>query len=129
LKAEDVLRRYREEELPAFCGVALDNVNARGTFGERPLEVAAGRGMMDEVEALLDGGAEINAHGELGNTALHAAVGQGHLEVVRLLLMRGASRLEKNEDGFTPFDVAKLLEHEDLVAILEPESAKEGNTP
>ena len=64
------------EELPEFVGVPLDHVNQAGIFGDTPLHVAAMRGDLDEVAALLDGGAEVNARGELGDTALHLAVGQ-----------------------------------------------------
>lgn len=89
LTAADVLRRYAEEELPAFYGLALGDVNTRGHFGEYPLDVAACRGDVEEVRALLDGGADVDARGEQGRTALHEAVGQGHAEVVQLLLTRG----------------------------------------
>jgi len=121
LTAEDVLRRYQEEDLPAFCGSALENVNQRGSFGQYPLDVAATRGALDEVLALLEGGAEINAHGERGNTALHEAVGQRHAEVVRVLLDRGASPTEKNDDGLLPVDIAKMYERSDLIELLQRE--------
>jgi ankyrin repeat protein len=121
LTAEDVLRRYREEDLPAFCGSALENVNQRGLFGEYPLDVAATRAALDEVLALLDGGAEIDAHGEHGNTALHEAVDQGHAEVVRVLLDRGASPTEKNDDGMLPIEIAKMYNRSDLIGLLQRE--------
>lgn len=76
ITAADVLRRYMDEELPAFCGIQLESVNQVCRFGERPLHVAATRGIMEEVAALVEAGAEVNAHGELGNTPLHEAVGQ-----------------------------------------------------
>src|SRR5262245_46696664 len=106
LTAADVLKRYVAEELPAFAAVRLEHVNVRGIFGEYPLDVAACRGIVEEVVALLDGGAAINARGERGNTALHEATGQGHLPVVKLLLERGASPELRNEDGRTPADIA-----------------------
>ncbi len=118
LSAADVLRRYREEELPAFVGTDLADVNACGIFGEHPLDVAACRGSIPEVRALLDGGAEIDAHGELGNTALHEAVGQAHTEVVRFLVARGASLTVTNDDGHTPCDVAKLRNLDEILALL-----------
>ena len=40
LSAAEVLRRYNKEELPAFCEIALTDVNQAGNFGERPLHVA-----------------------------------------------------------------------------------------
>ncbi len=121
LTAKDVLRRYQEEELPAFCGMVLDDVNQRGNFGEHPLEVAATRGAVEEVMALLEGGADIDARGESGNTALHEAVGQGHVDVVRALLGGGASRCRRNADGRTAADLARLHGRSKLVDMLEAE--------
>ncbi len=78
LSAADVLRRYKEEDLPAFAEVQLEDVNQIGIFGERPLDVACGRGVMEEVTALVEAGADVNAPGELGNTLcmrrLHRAI-------------------------------------------------------
>jgi len=85
-----VLRRYKDEDLPAFAEIELTDVNQTGIFGERSLDVAACRGDLEEIYALLDGGANIDAPGENGNTALHEAVGQGHFDVVRVLLAFGA---------------------------------------
>ena len=118
LTAKDVLHRYQDEDLPAFCGMTLDDVNRRGTFGEYPLDVAATRGDPAEVLALIQGGAHINAHGELGYTALHEAVGQGHIEIVRLLLQHGASCNERNDYGMTPLDIARMRGRHDIVALL-----------
>src|SRR5579864_4914546 len=57
LKAADVLRRYKEEELQAFVEIPLEDVNQVGNFGDRPLHVASIRGNMDEIMALVAGGA------------------------------------------------------------------------
>lgn len=48
----------------------MTDVNQVGPFGERPLDVAAVRGNLKEIYALLDGGADVNAPGEHGYTAL-----------------------------------------------------------
>ncbi len=119
LTAEDVVRRYSWENLPAFCGVVLDHVNTRGIFGEYPLDVAAVRGNTAEVRALLDGGAAIDARGEHGNTALHEACCQGRVEVVRLLLSRGASTAGQNDWGQTALDVATLMDRVEITALLQ----------
>ena len=119
LTAEEVLRRYIDESLPAFCGVPLDHVNTRGVFGEYPLDVAATRGNLEEVRALVEGGADVNARAELGNTALHEAAGQGHVAVVKFLLDRGASRAQENDLGQTALDIARLLGHSEIMILLE----------
>jgi ankyrin repeat protein len=122
LTAAEVLKRYKDEDLPAFCEVSLDNVNQIGNFGERPLHVASVRGDIDEMIALLEAGAEVNAEGELGNTPLHEAVGQGNLKPIELLLSRGASPHVKNQIGDTPMDIAKSANRYDILKLLEKET-------
>ena len=119
LTAAEVLQRYKEEELPEFCEVALKDVNQIGNFGERPLHIAASRGNLEEIAALLDGGAEIDAQGELGNTPLHEAVAQGHVEAVQLLLRHGARRDRRNEFGNRPIDEARTASRNDIAKLLE----------
>jgi uncharacterized protein len=119
LTAEEVLRRYKEEELPEFVEMQLTDVNQVGLFGDRPLNVAATRGIMDEVEALVRAGADVNSSGDLGSTPLHDAVGQGHIEVVKFLLENGASLTATNEFGDTPANAAHLGNREDIVRLLE----------
>jgi uncharacterized protein len=101
--AAEVLKRYKDEELPAFSGIDLTDVNQVGLFGERPLDVAS-----------------VNATGELGNTALHEAVGQGRVSAVKLLLQFGARRGVRNDAGQTPLDVAHSAAHGELLSLLQP---------
>jgi ankyrin repeat protein len=117
--AIEVLQRYKDENLPAFLGIALTDVNQVGLFGERPLDVAAVRGDLEEILALLEGGAEVNASAEHGNTALHEAVSQGHAEAVKLLLESGASGEVRNEFGETPLDIARSRNRYDILAIFK----------
>lgn len=118
MTADDVLRRYREEDLPEFVGLALSDVNQVGNFGDSPLKVASVRGSLEEVLALLDGGAALDTRGEHGFTALHHAASQGHVEVVRVLLERGASSTIRNDWGQTPLDVARISGRADVADVL-----------
>lgn len=118
LTATDVLQRYTEEDLPEFCELALTDVNQRGNFGNYPIHVAAIRGALDELAALVAGGARVNARGEQGNTPLHEAAGQGHVEAVRFLLQCGALRSVKNGVGLTPLDVAKMSRRDEIARLL-----------
>jgi ankyrin repeat protein len=124
LTVADVLRRYSDESLPAFADRPLTDVNQIGLFGERPLHVACTRGNMEEIEALVQGGADVNAEGELGNTPLHEAVGQGHREAVKFLLEHGASRTAKNEFGETPLSMATAQARIDIISLLKDGSAR-----
>lgn len=119
LSAADVLRRYKDEDLPAFCGLDLKDVNQVGNFGERPLDVAASRGIVEEMAALVEEGADVNASGEFGNTPLHEAVGQGHVAAIEFLLEHGASLSARNEFGETPLDKARSASHEDILKLLQ----------
>lgn len=119
LTAGQVLRRYKDEDLPAFCEIPLEDVNQVGNFGERPLHVASSRGIMEEIAALVEAGAEVNAPGDLGNTPLHEAVGQGHLMAVKYLLDHGASPDAQNEFGETPLDQARQANRHDIVEALQ----------
>jgi ankyrin repeat protein len=119
LTARDVLDRYIEECLPEFTGMKLLDVNQKGNSGNTPLSVAATRGDIDEVLALLDGGADPNISGEHGVTPLHDAVGQGHVEIAKLLIRMGARTDATAEFGGSPKDWAKRNGNHDLVAIFE----------
>src|ERR1700730_10325939 len=115
--AAEVLRRYNEESLPEFCE-PLTDVNQVGTFGNRPLHIASHRGAMEDIVALVKGGADVNAIGDLGSTPLHEAVERGHVKAVEFLLERGASPNVKNEFGKTPGDVARDKGRDDIVRLL-----------
>ncbi len=121
INAAQVLRRYKEEDLPAFSGIDLKDVNQVGLFGERPLGVAACRGIVEEIEALIKAGANVNAPGERGYTPLHEAVAQNHVAAIQFLLEHGASIAAKNEDGKSPLDLAKSSA---AIALLQSHLAK-----
>jgi len=88
--------------------------------------VAAVRGSIEELEALIAGGANVNAAGELGNRPLHEAVGQGHRRAIEILLNAGATADAKNDEGKTPRDVAELLGLSAILSLLDGRSNKSG---
>jgi uncharacterized protein len=114
----EVLHRYREEELPEFLGIPLKDVNQAGNSGDRPLHVATFRGNMDEIGALVAGGADVNAIGDLGNTPLHEAAALGDLDAVEFLLAKGASPGKKNEFDESVIDVAHSQGHNEIARLL-----------
>jgi len=118
LTAAEVLRRYKEEELPDFVEIPLEDVNQVGNFGDRPLHVAATRGNMDEIVALVRAGADVNARGEQGYMPLHAAAAQGHFDAVKFLLENGASPTKINEFGESVRDVARRRGHNEIARLI-----------
>jgi ankyrin repeat protein len=118
LTADEVLRRYKDEELPEFCEITLHDVNQAGNFGDRPIHVACIRGSLDEIAALVHGGADVDATGERDYTPLHHAVAQGHIAVVKALLEYGASRNKRNDIAMTALDLAKLNGRNEIAELL-----------
>ena len=98
------------------------NVNAiSGKMGRgTPLIYAAAANQIETVEYLLEHGANINSttpyHHE---TALIWAVGNGNIEIVKLLLEHGADKTIKTKEGDGVMDLAKKLNREDILTLLE----------
>ena len=119
LSSRDVLSRYISECLPEFYKIKLDNVNQPGVFGNYPLNIACVRGDIDEVLALISGGANIDASGELGYTPLHDAVARENVFIVKILLKSGASKDKKNDFGMKAIDIASRDKNEAIINILK----------
>lgn len=121
LTAFDVIRRYIDENIPEFVGLDAIGINQKGGFGNTLLNIASTRGEIEEVDALLDAGADPNIQGEHGCTPLHDAVGQGHLEIVRRLLERGASVKILNDAGIAPRERAAQKGRKDIIELFDDE--------
>ena len=87
------------------------------------LHIAAVRGDLAAIAALLDAGADIRSRGEHGYSPLHEAVAQGHIEAVRLLLERGASVSATCDDGRTPIQSAQILKEHEIERVLQNHAA------
>lgn len=105
-------------ELPEYSGMVLDDVGTTSLFGDKPINIAATRGIMSEVETLLSAGVDVNNRGEHGYMPLHDAVEQGHLDVVRRLVEEGADPYGKTDDGTTPVELAVMLKEHSIEAFL-----------
>ena len=74
---------------------------------ESPVADAAMRGDVDQVRALLRGGADVNASQGDGMTALHWAAENGDADLAEVLILAGGSVGSKTRiGGFTPLMVA-----------------------
>jgi hypothetical protein len=68
--------------------------------------IAAARGHVDLVQALLDRGANIHARDNIGRSALSAAAMEGFVVVVSILISRGGIVNQTNIFGNTPLQAA-----------------------
>jgi len=107
LTAVQVLRSYTRDSLPGFGDRPITEVNQVATSGDRPIHVACIRGNLDDVIALVEGGADVNAAGEDGYTPLHWAAQKSLYEIAKVLVSHGADPTAKNEFGKTPMDLAR----------------------
>ncbi|XP_048213452.1 2-5A-dependent ribonuclease isoform X2 [Perognathus longimembris pacificus] len=78
---------------------------------------AAQREDVDELQQLLEGGANPNESEEWGWTPLHNAVQCGREDIVELLLRYGADPHLKKKNGATPFIIAGIVGHVNLLKI------------
>ena len=86
-------------------GIPPKDINAMGTGGWPPLVYACrgdNREHPDEVQRLLDLGADIDVRNYKGKTALHYAAKAGFLKVINLLIEKGATVDAIDQDGETP---------------------------
>lgn len=104
--------------LPEFADFKEITVNTKSSLGDTPLHVAAIRGDISALQALLDVGADVNAQGEHQYTPLHEAVEQGHVKAVRTLLAANARKDLTNDDGVTPLALAELLDETEIAELL-----------
>jgi ankyrin repeat protein len=87
------------------AGVEVDE-DLAATLRLTPLHLAALRGDAEEVERLLNSGADPNVRDVFGRTPLHYAAARNHKAAAELLLSRGADPNAKDESGETPLDLA-----------------------
>jgi ankyrin repeat protein len=73
------------------------------------LHMAARRGNVDVIGALLDGGADIEARDSMGETPLRRAVNCDKVDAAKLLLARGADPHSKGSKALTPALAARSI--------------------
>jgi len=95
-------------------------------LGARPVHFAALRGMMQELQLLLDNGADVNSQTYAGHTPLMVAAMFSRMDVLRLLLEASADALIQDEAGLSAVDMAILEGRTDVVNLmLQMEAAGE----
>ena len=92
-----------------------------------PLSSASYQGYKDIVKLLLEKGADPNIAHESGIAPLHLACLRGHTDIIKILLDAGADMDGKmvvtNAEAvivrFTPHEIAELLDHREMMTLLE----------
>ena len=94
-------------------------VNLKDTeSGQTPLMLATFYKRVEDVQFLLDHGAEVNTRGDRGDTALMDASKMGCIQVVLILLDKGADLEAQNERGDTALLSASRTGHTEIVHLL-----------
>ncbi|KAI9852682.1 MAG: Ankyrin repeat domain-containing protein 44 [Vezdaea acicularis] len=83
-----------------------------------PLHIAATKGRVETIRALLQGGADISVRDENGLQPIHVAGRNGNTEIIQLLLEYGADTSSKTTHGQTPLVEAILNNNEGAVKYL-----------
>ncbi|XP_043831896.1 ankyrin repeat domain-containing protein 31 [Dromiciops gliroides] len=99
------------------CG-AVTKVQKRNAKGKSRLHLAAKRGDLSLVKALIESGAYVNQKDNAGWTALHEAANKGFNEVMVELLKAGANVNSESLDGLLPIHNAVSGNHLKAAEIL-----------
>jgi ankyrin repeat protein len=119
LRRSQVVEAFLDDiaDCPEFMGLPRPGVNSVGGFGNSPLKIAAVRGDVAAIEALVHAGADLNALNEHGSTALHHAVAQGHYSAASRLVELGARVNIRDQLGHLPADNARTPELKALFSV------------
>ena len=94
-------------------------MTARNNRGHIPLHVAALRGDILALEALLTADPSfIDVPGPTGATALALAISKGYVDCTRLLIQAGADPLLDIRDGIRPIDLLQLSDNPAMRELL-----------
>ncbi|XP_020736573.2 ankyrin repeat domain-containing protein 31 [Odocoileus virginianus] len=112
--------RKRKNISKATCSqeVKTSGMDKRNAAGESRLHVAARRGRLSLVKALIDSGADVNLQDNAGWTPLHNAASKGWSDVIVELLKAGANVNCENVDGILPLHDAVANNHLKAAEIL-----------
>ena len=107
---------------PAVCRPLITNesVNVADRLGNRPLHIAARNGDIQNVQLLVDCGADVSVLNEDGQTPLHTAAGgkKDCPELCSMLLKHNAKIDAVDKDGNQPLHLACKLRHAATVNLL-----------
>src|SRR5262245_5735343 len=101
------VRAGNRQEIERQIAASPELIGGKDAGGSTALHHAAGYGPLDNLQLLIDKGADVNAKNRRGSTPLHWAI---HDEAkVRLLLAKGANVNARQAQGRTPLYLAAML--------------------
>ena len=105
-------------------------MNALDRYGQTALMVAAVRGHLPAVRALVEAGADLDHRAKFGLTAILLAVVNEHVEVAKVLASAGADLAVEGTgapgfEGKTATDLARERGFHQLIALFESTGPKE----
>ncbi|XP_049723705.1 ankyrin repeat domain-containing protein 31 [Elephas maximus indicus] len=112
--------KNRQNLLKATCSqeVKTTGIDKRNAKGESRLHLAARRGNLSLVKALIESGADVNLKDNAGWTPLHEASSEGFSDIVVELLKAGANVNSENLYGILPLHDAVINNHLKAAEIL-----------
>ncbi|KAK1572198.1 hypothetical protein Q3G72_029023 [Acer saccharum] len=108
-----------DEVLSLLRTKIFDSLDCRDKEGKTPLHLAASKGNIRCVKALLEFGADKNAKSKDGRSALYSAVANGDRQMVEMLIEMDADPTITDDRGRSCFDVARDKGQVEVIEILE----------
>ncbi len=109
----------RQGEIVTALLAAKADVQARDAEGKSAIVLAVMADDEEITQALLKAGADSNATLPSGDTILISACRRGDAQMVRTLLDAGADPALTNKQDETAIQIARRMNHQELVALLE----------
>lgn len=98
--------------------LAIFSVTSNSSEITDPMYEAVQEGVIDKVQSLIEGGADINARGIFGHPPLNHAAASGHIDIVEYLISKGADVNGRDQDGCSPLHTAAFWGSKEISIIL-----------
>ncbi|XP_008576332.1 PREDICTED: putative ankyrin repeat domain-containing protein 31 [Galeopterus variegatus] len=112
------LSQREEKEISHKPEIKAAGIKKRNARGESRLHLAARKGNLSLVKALIESGADVNLKDNAGWTPLHEASNEGSNDIIVELLKAGANVNCENVDGILPLHDAVANNHLKAAEIL-----------